>query len=112
MKEETFRADLFYRLNVIRILVPPAAREKRGHPPLVDAFIRKYASREGKKISGISREAMDVLVRYPFPGNIRELENTVERAAVFAEGSTITLADLPVFFQEKREDEPRAGTSP
>ncbi len=105
MKEEKFRADLFYRLNVISILVPPLRERREDIPPLVDVFIKKYAAREGKKISGISREAMDALVRHPFPGNIRELENSLERAAVFAEGDTITLSDLPIFLREKREDE-------
>jgi two-component system NtrC family response regulator len=103
MKEERFRADLFYRLNVIRIQVPPLRERKEDIPPLVDFFIKKYAAREGKKIAGVSQEAMAALLRYPFPGNIRELENTIERAAVFAEGDYLTLADLPVFLKEKKE---------
>jgi two-component system NtrC family response regulator len=105
MKEEKFRADLYYRLNVIRIQVPPLRERKEDIPPLVDLFVKKYGAREGKKIAGISQEAMASLVRYQFPGNIRELENIIERAAVFAEGDYITLADLPVFLQEKSEDE-------
>ena len=105
MGEEKFRADLYYRLNVIRIQVPPLRERKEDIPPLVDFFVKKYAAREGKKISGITQEAMAAVVRYPFPGNIRELENTIERAAVFAEADTITLDDLPVFFRDKREDE-------
>jgi len=105
MKEEKFRPDLYYRLNVIRIQVPPLRERKEDIPPLVDFFIKKCAAREGKKIAGISQEAMSALLRYPFPGNIRELENIIERAAVFAETDYLTLADLPVFLKEKLEDE-------
>jgi two-component system NtrC family response regulator len=112
MKEEKFRADLYYRLNVIRIQVPPLRERKQEIPPLVDLFVKKYAAREGKKISGISQEAMAALIRYPFPGNIRELENIIERASVFAEGDFIILADLPVFLKEKAEDEIAAPDLP
>jgi two-component system response regulator AtoC len=105
MKEGTFRADLYFRLNVVRIDVPPLRTRKEDVPPLVDHFIAKYAAREGKTIEGVSREAMAALLRYPYPGNVRELENVVERAVVFAEGSSLTLADLPVFLKERGEDE-------
>ena len=74
-------------------------------PPLVDAFIKKYAPRENKTIEGITQEAMAALLRYQFPGNIRELENIIERAIVFADSPFLTLADLPVFLKEKKEDE-------
>jgi len=105
MAEERFRPDLYYRLNVIHITVPPLRSRKEDVPPLVDHFIAKYAAREGKTIDGISQEAMAALLRYPFPGNIRELENVIERAVVFAEGDTVTLADLPVFLKERKEEE-------
>jgi two-component system response regulator AtoC len=105
MKEEKFRPDLYYRLNVIHIDVPPLRTRKDDIPPLVDHFIAKYAAREGKTIGGVSREAMAALLRYPYPGNIRELENVIERAVVFAEGPSLTLADLPVFLKERGEDE-------
>ncbi|MDH7513216.1 MAG: sigma-54 dependent transcriptional regulator [Clostridiales bacterium] len=105
MKEEKFRPDLYYRLNVIRIDVPSLRQRKEDIPPLVDFFIQKYASREGKKIEGISKEAMAALMSYPFHGNIRELENTIERAVIFSEGDTLSLADLPVFLKEKREED-------
>ncbi len=112
MKAETFRQDLYYRLNVVRIHVPPLGDRRDDIPPLVDHFIRKYAKREDKSIAGISSEAMGLLLRYPFPGNIRELENIVERAVVFAEGTDIVSADLPVFLTEPpEEDEQTAGLS-
>jgi DNA-binding NtrC family response regulator len=105
MKQEKFRADLYYRLNVIRIQVPPLRKRKEDIPPLVDHFIRKYGEKEGKKIEGISAEAMALLIRYAFPGNIRELENVIERAVVFCENDTIKMADLPVFLKEKNEED-------
>lgn len=105
MKEEKLRPDLYYRLNVIRIHVPPLRKRKEDIPPLVDHFIRKYAGKENKKIDGISAEAMNLLIQYPFPGNIRELENALERAVVFCEGNMITSSDLPVYLKEKREEE-------
>lgn len=104
MKEEKFRADLYYRLNVIPIHVPPLRKRKQDVPPLVDHFIHKYGEKEGKKIVGISSEAMNMLVQYKFPGNIRELENVIERAVVFCETDTITSTDLPVFLREKKEE--------
>ena len=105
MKADKFRADLYYRLNVIPIHVPPLRKRKQDVPPLVDHFIQKYGEKEGKKIEGISSEAMNMLVQYNFPGNIRELENVIERAAVFCETGTITSSDLPVFLKEKKEEE-------
>lgn len=100
MGEERLRRDLFYRLNVIRIHVPQLRDRKDDIPPLVDYFIRKYAEREGKTIEGISAEAMNLLVQYDFPGNIRELENIIERAVVFSEDRDIVTADLPLILKD------------
>lgn len=112
MKEEKFRTDLYYRLNVIQIHVPPLRERKEDISPLVDYFIRKYSEREEKSIEEISAEAMNSLLNYSFPGNIRELENIIERAVVFCEGQTLTSSDLPVFLKEKKEEEPdREGLS-
>ena len=105
MEKEIFRADLYYRLNVIPINVPPLRKRKQDIPPLVDHFIQKYGKKEGKTIEGISSEAMNMLVQYNFPGNIRELENVIERAVVFSETDTITSKDLPVFLREKKEED-------
>ena len=100
---EEFRTDLYYRLNVIRIHVPPLGERKEDIPSLVDHFISAAASREKKKIKGISTEAMNALMAHSFPGNIRELANALERAVVFADGEYVMLADLPVPFREREE---------
>jgi len=105
MKNENFRPDLYYRLNVIPIHVPPLRKRREDIAPLVDHFIRKYVEKEGKKIEGISAEAMNLIIHYSFPGNIRELENFIERAIVFCEGSHITTDDLPLFLKRKKEEQ-------
>lgn len=105
VSEGKFRSDLYYRLNVIRIEVPPLRERKEDIPLLVDYFLRKYSQREGKAIKGISAEALNVLMNHDFPGNVRELENAIERAVIFAEGEIITRADLPVFLEIRSEKE-------
>ncbi|MEO0106687.1 MAG: sigma-54 dependent transcriptional regulator [candidate division WOR-3 bacterium] len=92
-----FRDDLYYRLNVIRIHIPPLRERKEDIPLLIDNFIKVYSARENKKIKGISDEALKTITRYNFPGNIRELENIIERAIVFARGELITTDDLPEY---------------
>ncbi len=95
IKEGRFREDLFYRLNVIPIKVPPLRERKEDIPLLVEHFLRKYTEENQKFVKGVDRKAMDALVKYSWPGNIRELENTIERAVVFTRYETITLKDLP-----------------
>lgn len=95
VEKKLFREDLYYRLNVINISIPPLRERREDIPLLANYFLRMYAAKNGKNISGISKEAMDILVRYRWPGNVRELENTIERAVVLSRGSIITPADFP-----------------
>lgn len=93
--QNLFREDLYYRLNVVSITIPPLNERKSDIPLLIRYFITKYATENSKTISGISKEAQDYLMRYHFPGNIRELENIIERAVVLARDDIITTDDLP-----------------
>jgi PAS domain S-box-containing protein len=94
VEHDRFRKDLYYRLNVIPILVPPL-RERRGDVPLLmETFIKQFAERHTSEVSGISREAVDRLVAYDWPGNVRELENIIEQSVVLCQGRTIQAADV------------------
>jgi DNA-binding NtrC family response regulator len=95
IEQGTFREDLFYRINVVTITLPPLRERKTDIPILIRHFIHKYAEENNKNIKGISKEAQEYLMRYHFPGNIRELENLIERAVVMGRDEIITLADLP-----------------
>jgi two-component system response regulator AtoC len=95
VREQTFREDLYYRLNVVVITVPPLRDRLDDLPLLTGHFLTKYGRAFGKKVNGISAEVLQVLSQYPFPGNVRELENIIERAAALADDSEIGLADLP-----------------
>ena len=93
--EGRFREDLYYRINVMKIHLPPL-RERRGDIPLlVGYFINLFNEKLGKDIEGLSSQAMPLLMAYPWPGNIRELENVIERAILLGKGRWITPADLP-----------------
>lgn len=100
VKEELFREDLFYRLNVIHISLPPLRERKEDIPHLIDLFIKKYNKQEDKQVKAISRDALSNLVKYHFPGNIRELENIVERSLVLTKSDILTTDDLPVFVRD------------
>jgi Nif-specific regulatory protein len=89
-----FREDLYYRLNVVSIEMPPLRERKDDIPQLAQFFIRKFAAELKKKLEGLTPEAQKLLMRYNFPGNIRELENTIERAALLADGRFIEADDL------------------
>jgi DNA-binding NtrC family response regulator len=89
-----FREDLYYRLNVVSIEMPPLRERKDDIVPLALSFIRRFAGELKKKIDGLEPEAQKLLMRYNWPGNIRELENTIERAILLAEGRAIAPGDL------------------
>ncbi len=90
-----FRQDLYYRLNVVRLELPPLSRRREDIPLLVDHFIRLFNLKRGKKVTGVSDEAMRLLMHHPFPGNVRELENALEHAFVICHGNRIELEHLP-----------------
>lgn len=92
--ESKFRKDLYYRLNVITITLPPLRERKQDIPILANFFLKKYSELMNKDLVGISGNAMDFLLGYDFPGNVRELENTIERAIVIGKGNEIVLDDL------------------
>jgi DNA-binding NtrC family response regulator len=95
VKEGTFREDLYYRLNVFIISIPPLRERRTDIPLLVQHFIQKYATIMNKPVREITPEAMDLLVRYAWPGNVRELENVIERAMVLSKQTAICPGDLP-----------------
>ena len=95
VRQGRFREDLFYRLNVFPILVPPLRERMEDVPGLVEHFITKFATEENRRLEGISGEAMDLLTRYTWPGNVRQLENTVFRAVVLAEADRLEIEEFP-----------------
>jgi two-component system response regulator HydG len=94
IREGRFREDLFYRLCVVPIILPPLRQRREDIPLLAEHFLQKHRDRRGNSIRGFSKEAMEVLVKHDWPGNVRELENAIERAIILARGERITPADL------------------
>lgn len=90
-----FRADLFYRLNVIPIHIPPLRQRRDDIPLLVEHFLKTYCEAQGKPLKQVTKQAFDLLMRYDWPGNVRELENVIERAVILQEGNLIGPEDLP-----------------
>ena len=99
VKEGKFREDLYFRLNVIDVLLPPLRERKEEIPMLVDLFIEKFNKKNEKNIKAISKNALDLLMKYHYPGNIRELENIIERAVVLSDSDVLTTHDMPAFIK-------------
>jgi DNA-binding NtrC family response regulator len=95
IKERTFREDLYYRLNVIEVKIPPLRERKEDIPMLVNYFFKKFSEENNKTVKGIDGNAMGFIMRYSWPGNVRELRNVIERAVVLSQGDVITPEDLP-----------------
>ena len=95
IEEQEFREDLYYRLNVVNIELPPLRERKEDVPLLAEHFLHKFASENRKEIAGFTPDAMEFLLDYDWPGNVRELENAIERAVILAKGSLITIDDWP-----------------
>jgi DNA-binding NtrC family response regulator len=95
VRDGGFREDLYYRLNVVQVDVPPLRARKSDIPALAHHFLARYANENDRDIRGISEEALRALMSYPWPGNVRELENAIEHAVVLCEGDTVTVDHLP-----------------
>jgi DNA-binding NtrC family response regulator len=95
VKEGRFREDLYYRLNVIEITMPPLRERRDDIPLLITHYLAEFSKESGKNIKDVDYEAMQALMAYDWPGNIRELRNSIERAVVLAEGEALTIHDLP-----------------
>lgn len=108
--EETFREDLYYRLNVIHIELPALRERKEDIPLLAGSLLKKLSIRSGKRIAGITPEALKLLESYSFPGNIRELENLIERALILCEGDTLTPRDFSLPEAARKDLPGKQGT--
>jgi transcriptional regulator with PAS, ATPase and Fis domain len=107
IKEGKFREDLYYRLNVIPVFIPPLRERREDILPLTEYFIEKYNEKNNKHLTGITPRAKDLLLNHPWPGNVRELENLIERAIVLSFGDIIDLADIDPFVGHRK-----AGAGP
>jgi len=109
VKEERFREDLYYRINVVAIDLPPLRKRQEDIGILARHFLNKYAEENGKKINCISPEALDLLEAHSWPGNVRELENVIERAVLLAAGNEITPRSLPSHFHDPSPEDACGG---
>ena len=106
--EGGFREDLYYRLNVVHVHLPPLRARPSDIPLLLEHFIRKFNAKLDRSVTGFDEESLDRLLRYAWPGNIRELENVVERCMIFAEDGEVGIQHLAAEIREA-EDEPGSG---
>lgn len=104
VKAKRFRDDLYYRLNVIELKLPPLRDRREDIPLLVEGFLRKCGEARGKEVKGVSEAALAMLIDYTWPGNVRELENVIERAVTLSRGEKVTPDDLPPAVQGARGD--------
>ena len=101
VKQGTFREDLFFRLNVIRIHIPPLRERKDDIVPLAEHFLKVYAQKNSRQVKGFSSRAKDALLKFNYPGNVRELENAIEAAVVLTRNEAIDIDDLPFSFHSQ-----------
>ncbi len=95
VREEKFREDLYFRINVFKIVLPPLSERREDIPLLVDFFIERFNHQKGRNVAGMSRETMAALMLHDWPGNVRELENAVEHAFVLCRDDTLRIEDIP-----------------
>lgn len=107
IQEGRFRADLYYRLNVLPIVLPPLRQRRSDIPLLTSFFVERYSRQLGKQIMGVAHDTMEILSHYDWPGNIRELQNVIERAVVLSRGSVLRLGRnlLPLSGEAPIDDE-------
>lgn len=110
VKEGKFREDLFYRLNVFSIFIPPLRERRKDIAPLAYHFLKKFSTSMNKNVSKISETAMNFLISYEWKGNVRELENAIERAVVVGKGDTIELKDLPFSSENNSDSDPELSS--
>jgi transcriptional regulator with GAF, ATPase, and Fis domain len=103
VREGRFRDDLYYRLNVFPVVLPPLRERLEDLPALADFFLKKYAAKNRRGVITLAPETLQAFRRYPWPGNIRELENTIERGVIVCQGHVLTPEDLPLALQPRRE---------
>jgi transcriptional regulator with PAS, ATPase and Fis domain len=114
VKEGTFRRDLLYRLNIFPIHIQPLRTRKEDIPPVAEHFLTLYSKRSGKKVFGIKPEAMKLLLHYDYPGNVRELQNILERAAIICRDDAIDTKHIifqPAAAASQGDDGPKAQSS-
>jgi len=104
LQRKVFREDLYYRLNVVAIFLPPLRERREDVAPLIDHFLKKYSRRDGRTVPSVSKEARDLLLQYDYPGNVRELENIIERSVVVSRSDVITAQDLPFQLRESAKE--------
>ena len=95
LKKETFREDLYYRINVVPIVIAPLRERREDIPVLLDHFLTKYNTENGKNVKGLTKEALDLMMNYDWPGNVRELENLIERTVTLTHNEYIQAGELP-----------------
>jgi len=112
VENKQMREDLFYRLSVVPIYLPSLRARREDIMPLVEYFVEKYAKENNRLIQGITKEAQSLLVKYDYPGNIRELENIIERAIVISRDEVLSVKDLPLTVTSQHKEEPAQGDAP
>ena len=112
VKAKTFREDLYYRLNVVRIKMPALRERAEDIPPIIDFCLQNLAKQRKTHVTRVSSETLAVLTRYPWPGNVRELENVIYRSAVIAQGDAILVKDLPAEIRSATSTEATVGEVP
>jgi len=112
VREEKFRDDLYFRLNVVRVVMPPLRERKEDIPILVRGFLRHFCKENQKPLLDLAPDAMDALLAYDWPGNIRELRTAIEHGVVMATGKQITLRDMPAAVRQVTTAKLPGGVSP